>query len=248
MRYTDPSGHFEKDAIYQYILNSECGGSFNCADDMFVSWQADTGWWLMLLTASAGDILYGSDSGGPGTFRFFGEGQKKLTYLEAWGGDGPRVRLSGLRSGEYKNRILWTTTHSAGWEFLVFHDDGYAVTKDMFYSAGERVRVYGSQYINPTLGSVIRTGAKAIGAGVVVSKICKGSDICEAVLSGVLEAGREATRRPFPEQIDSIIRTKYWQLHYKPDMTTVTIEMAPDLSGAVGFHGLYQPPTISSHP
>jgi RHS repeat-associated protein len=63
LRYTDPTGHFTEDAIYNYLLNNECGGSPICADDTMYAWSQDSEWWSMLLAAEAGDVIYGMLSG-----------------------------------------------------------------------------------------------------------------------------------------------------------------------------------------
>jgi hypothetical protein len=86
VQYTDPSGRFTEDAIYNYLLNN-CDNDSACADDLLAQWQADTEWWDMITTAQAGDILFGIwQHEGEGVthsfyYRFEGEGIDVLTGI-----------------------------------------------------------------------------------------------------------------------------------------------------------------------
>jgi RHS repeat-associated protein len=152
----DPTGHFEEEAIYDYILNSECGGSFNCADQMVDDWMADGAWWLMLMAASADDILYGMNWDGPGSFKFIGSGMNQLQGIVTHGGLGVTIRLSELYAGSYTiphiidgsgqiahNIPSWS--YSADWEALQFHKTGQVLFREDFSAAASIVaEVYGS--------------------------------------------------------------------------------------------------------
>ena len=246
IRFIDPSGNFTEDAVYQYILNYECGGSYNCADQMIDNWSNDTGWWLMLMTAEAGDMLYGMDSDGPGRFQFMGSGDNKLTGLVAWGGEGPGVKLSGFHSGEYQVRVGWTTTHSADWEALLFHDTGYVVTRSEFNGIA-KVLLYGSQYEAPTVGSVIRAMASgAVKSAVkseLTSKCGRARKICGIVASGILAGIKEATKVAPNEPGDEERLTEHWIFHSKPDFANSTRII--DITTGMSFRTTpYFPPTI----
>lgn len=86
MAYVDPTGHFSTEAIYDYILNGECGRDSVCADKMYESWQGDEEWWNMLLYAQEGDVLIAAGrvraAGWTGLFyTFLGEGNDLLTGI-----------------------------------------------------------------------------------------------------------------------------------------------------------------------
>jgi RHS repeat-associated protein len=89
LRFIDPTGHFSEEAIYNYLLNNHCGASPICADDIMTEWSQNSEWWSMLLTAEAGDILFGAYgvlSGvkdGGFAFRFTGNGATELTAIIA---------------------------------------------------------------------------------------------------------------------------------------------------------------------
>jgi RHS repeat-associated protein len=81
LRFNDPSGHFSEEAIHQYLLDYECGGSPICADDMMWEWSQNSAWWQIIRNAVAGDILLYSDFQSRGSIearKFEGEGYDKL--------------------------------------------------------------------------------------------------------------------------------------------------------------------------
>jgi RHS repeat-associated protein len=90
LRYTDPTGMFSEDAVYSYILNGECGGSTECANNMYAQWQSNAEWWQMLMTAQAGDVLFGS-------FNIGAHPAEEFAF--AFGGSGTDV-LSGVYSSD----------------------------------------------------------------------------------------------------------------------------------------------------
>ncbi len=85
LRYTDPTGMFTEDAIWNYILDHECSGGTECTSKMYSQWQSNTQWWNALLSAGANDLLMTIN---PFTetmyfFTFQGEGQTLLTGVMA---------------------------------------------------------------------------------------------------------------------------------------------------------------------
>jgi hypothetical protein len=58
VNYVDPTGHFTEDAIENYLKNTY-GKKWK---EYWDAWSADKDWWDMLLTAQAGDVLYGTVS------------------------------------------------------------------------------------------------------------------------------------------------------------------------------------------
>ena len=79
LRYSDPTGHFSEEVIYEYLLNHECGGSPICADDTMESWSHNKDWWDQLLNAQAGDILIYTDTPHMLLYlTFTGEGRERL--------------------------------------------------------------------------------------------------------------------------------------------------------------------------
>ncbi len=90
LRYTDPTGMFSEDAVYSYILNGECGGSTECAYNIYAQWQSNAEWWQMLMTAQAGDVLFGS-------FNIGGHPAEEFAFT--FGGSGTDV-LSGVYSSD----------------------------------------------------------------------------------------------------------------------------------------------------
>jgi len=79
LRYTDPMGHFEEDAIKDY-LRKKYGDGW---EDVWKSWTTDKNWMDMLRAAEGGDVLAYLTAEGPRYFRFAGEGQTLLedTFL-----------------------------------------------------------------------------------------------------------------------------------------------------------------------
>ncbi len=56
--YVDPTGHFTRDAIYNYLLEYFKGDERQ-ATSMIEMWEQDTDLWDMISTAQAGDTLFG---------------------------------------------------------------------------------------------------------------------------------------------------------------------------------------------
>ncbi len=85
LRYTDPTGMFSEDAIWNYILDHKCSGSTECTSKMYSQWQSSTQWWNALLSASANDLLMTVNpfEETMGFFTFQGEGQTLLTGMVA---------------------------------------------------------------------------------------------------------------------------------------------------------------------
>jgi hypothetical protein len=81
IRYVDPTGHFTKDAIQKYLLN-HCKNDADCANNLLDKWQADEDWWNMLLTAQAGDVLFGWGGNTAWSVTFTGEGIESLTGID----------------------------------------------------------------------------------------------------------------------------------------------------------------------
>ena len=124
LRLIDPSGHFEVEAIYDYILNNECGGSPICADDTLEIWSQNEEWWNLLRTAQEGDILFGvygafsTVSNGGFAFSFTGQGTTELAGIalsDMFGiganlelPNGGSLKLSDILRGQYsvENALL----------------------------------------------------------------------------------------------------------------------------------------------
>jgi len=86
LRYTDPSGRFSEEAIWNYLLEQY---GERRARILLQRWRANDDWWAMLRQAGAGDILYGQgwlyprDGGLPSgafsaAYQFEGRGQSRL--------------------------------------------------------------------------------------------------------------------------------------------------------------------------
>ena len=85
LRYTDPTGMFSEEAIWNYIFDHECSGNSECASKMYSQWQRNTQWWSALLSASANDLLVAVNpfTESMSFFTFQGEGQTLLTGVMA---------------------------------------------------------------------------------------------------------------------------------------------------------------------
>jgi RHS repeat-associated protein len=239
LRYTDPTGHFSEEAIYDYILNHECAASVHCADDMVLQWSQNGAWWLMLLTASANDVLYGMIQGGPGMFTFMGAGMQRLDGITT--DFGVKIRLSSFLSGSYtipqiidaSGRIATgvpAVTHSVGWEALGFHMTGQVLLQEDFANAhGVLVQIYGSQYIPPTVRSVASAALTASSISLARSVACGMAGYgtpCSLIISGI-QGALEASRPQSPEQFDIVRNTRTWSFVYKPSLP-LTVNQMPD--------------------
>jgi RHS repeat-associated protein len=74
LKYVDPTGHFEDDAIKDY-LRKKYGDGW---EDIWNSWTADEEWMKMLHIAEGGDVLTFLSNESVFYFRFAGEGQTLL--------------------------------------------------------------------------------------------------------------------------------------------------------------------------
>jgi RHS repeat-associated protein len=85
LRYTDPTGMFSEEAIWNYIFDRECSGNSECASKMYSQWQRNTQWWSALLSASANDLLMAVNpfTESMSFYTFQGEGQTLLTGMMA---------------------------------------------------------------------------------------------------------------------------------------------------------------------
>jgi RHS repeat-associated protein len=72
--YVDPTGHFEDDAIKDYLRQKYGDGWL----EIWETWTADEDWMNMLHAAEGGDVLAYLSAGDPVYFRFAGEGQVLL--------------------------------------------------------------------------------------------------------------------------------------------------------------------------
>ena len=98
VRFTDPTGHFEIDAIRAYLYG-EYGEDEG--DKILQAWQADKDWWGLLGKAQGGDTLYRygyDDSGRPSmdSYQFEGEGQTLLTGLSTGKGSHTDIGLNNV--------------------------------------------------------------------------------------------------------------------------------------------------------
>jgi len=94
LRYTDPSGHFEDDAIKEYLkqLYGEDGWW-----SVWESWLADETWISMLREAQAGDIVaFYNQSGNLALAKFYGVGRTQLASART---------MSALDSTDFGNQI-----------------------------------------------------------------------------------------------------------------------------------------------
>jgi hypothetical protein len=66
LRYTDPTGHFERDEVKQILINGKIASEGGTAEDwedwaegIVSDWEEDAEWWELLRKAEVGDILDG---------------------------------------------------------------------------------------------------------------------------------------------------------------------------------------------
>ncbi len=112
--YLDPSGHFTEDAVQKYLYSyylTQCDGNTYCAAAQARSrmsvWKSDREWWTMLMTAQAGDVLFGGAGFGPKgevqfgeMYEFQGEGEDVLSGITPYQGRGdPDVTPMDIQQG-----------------------------------------------------------------------------------------------------------------------------------------------------
>ncbi len=153
LRYTDPTGMFSENAVYSYILNGECGGSSECAYNMYAQWQSNAEWWQMLMTAQAGDVLFGSFNigGHPAeefAFSFGGSGADVLAGIYSSDLAGNQVagvlnqaRLSDVFAGS-ASLVSFYAPYEFAWGGLVAFSSGQIVFRESMVSGMEYLPSY----------------------------------------------------------------------------------------------------------
>jgi RHS repeat-associated protein len=127
LRYTDPSGHFTRDAMLEYLK----GAYPETWRDVWSRWLQDEAWMSMMYKAQGGDITF-TMGGEVNAFRFIGYGHLKLEGIaqvtRPTGGESVgHVSLENVRSGALGSRVT-NLLHSTR--------NGYEVIKTSPYDLG----------------------------------------------------------------------------------------------------------------
>ena len=129
----DPTGHFEEGAIITYLLATYKDNWLH----YYKTWKANTSWWQMLLTAQAGDVLFGTaDASSQFRYQFNGTGHTKLTGYTVL--EGQRYDLDVIRSGYIEqigggvdlNGSIYKVYSDISWEGI--YRPGATNTQDLF--------------------------------------------------------------------------------------------------------------------
>ena len=183
LRYIDPTGHFTNEAIWNYIMENECDGNSQCAEDVWWTWYEDEEWWGMLQEAEAGDQLFGQYCDGnycthSGTMTFTGEKDSKLTGLS--GSNGRSDSLSKIQAGS----TLWSEgelNFYFQWGGLFAIQNGHVVNVI--------IRMSVAHVSVPTEGNPV------VDAGVSIAKGRVRKGLCGLVTGGIGLIGCDAALR-----------------------------------------------------
>jgi RHS repeat-associated protein len=117
----DPTGHFSEAAIFEYLYNMYGDDWYS----VYQAWQADTEWWELITTASAGDTIFTSANTHGIYYHFIGEGQDLLTGVYTnWAPNATLGNASLLDIQAGNHGIVWGgwfTNNSSGQVINVHH-------------------------------------------------------------------------------------------------------------------------------
>ncbi len=181
LRYTDPTGMFEQEAIEEYLqsLNPDNW------QDILKLWMADDQWWTALLAAQAGDILTALDTEGNMRFaRFEGEGRIRLGGLtlvdDVFGTESRGVaRLGEVCGGSLGLLAAVVTFNQQGQMNAVYGLNGFRVDVSTVSKADANFHAFmfnvglGAIYIFIPVASSVQWLVKLVGTAAAIPNIVR---------------------------------------------------------------------------